>query len=171
MKKPLAKMDEEEFWRLIGKIDTAALERDDDNAAVRPLQEALTAKSEMELVAFAEQLAQKLYDLDGEMYAKNAGDSGNSDDGFLYVRCYVVAKGRKFYVNTLAHPAKMPQDQWCEALLYAHLHAWASITGRDESEWPFETALSYESGSNERLWNSSEKMETTSAKKWWEFWR
>ncbi len=43
-------------------------------------------------------------------------------------------------------------EQWCEALLYPHRRAWATLTGADESDWPFEASVSYESGSNEELW-------------------
>ena len=35
---------------------------------------------------FEEALAQKLYAIDGEAYAQNAGESGCSDDAFLYAR-------------------------------------------------------------------------------------
>ncbi len=154
-------MNTSEFWQLIAKIDFVALDGGDENAAVRPLQEALSTKSEAELAAFEEELSQKLYAIDGEAYANSAGDAGNSDDGFLYARCYVVAKGKKFYESVLAQPTMMPKsiDQWCEALLYPHRIAWAAATGRDESEWPFETSVSYGSGSNERLWKRPDSAE------------
>ena len=154
-------MNTAEFWQFIAKIDVDALDGGDENAAVRPLQEALSTKNEAELAAFEEELAQKLYAIDGKAYADNAGDTADSDDGFLYARCYVVAKGKNFYEAVLATPTKMPKsiDQWCEALLYPHRSAWATATGRDESEWPFDTSVSYESGSNERLWKRSDSAE------------
>lgn len=154
-------MNTAEFWQLIAKIDVTALDVGDEDAAVQPLQEALSTKSEAELAAYEEELSQKLYAIDGEAYADNAGDSGRSDDGFLYARCYVVAKGRKFYESVLATPTMMPKsiDQWCEALLYPHRKVWAAATGRDESEWPFDTSVSYESGSNESLWKRADSGE------------
>jgi hypothetical protein len=114
----------------------------------------LVKKPEEELFAFEEQLALHLYAIDGEVYAENAGDSGGSDDGFLYARCYVVAKGREFFEAVKADPALMPKsiEQWCETLLYPHREAWAQITQRDSSEWPFVSSVSYESGSNSDLW-------------------
>lgn len=147
-------MDETEFWRLIGLIDVKALDEGDEDEAIRPLYEALIKKSEEELFAFEEQLALHLYAIDGEVYAENAGDSGGSDDAFLYARCYVVAKGRAFFGAVKADPTLMPKsiEQWCETLLYPHHHAWAHITGRDASAWPFFASVSYESGSNPDLW-------------------
>jgi hypothetical protein len=148
-------MNNAEFWNIISKIDVTALERGDDDAAIRPVQTILCClKEESELVAFAEILAQKLYALDGEIYAKNAGESGYSGDGFLYLRLYVVARGQKYYEAVLADPKRMPRsiNKWCEALLGPHKYAWARLTGQNVSDWPFSPSVSYESGSNENLW-------------------
>jgi hypothetical protein len=148
-------MNDAEFWDTISKIDITALDRGDNDAAVRPVQMALCClKKESELNAFEEILAQKLYALDGEVYAKNAGESGTSDDAFLYIRLYVVARGQKYYEAVLADPTKMPRslDQWCEALLSPHRYAWARLTGKGVSDWPFSPSVSYESGSNGELW-------------------
>lgn len=147
-------MNETEFWQLIDLIDVEALDDGDEDGAIRPLHEALLKKPEEELFAFEEQLALQLYAIDGEIYAENAGDSGGSDDGFLYARCYVVAKGRAFFETVKGDPTRMPQsiEQWCETLLYPHREAWEELTGRDSSEWPFFSSVSYESGSNSELW-------------------
>jgi hypothetical protein len=147
-------MNETEFWKLIAEIDTEALDQGDEEAAVWPLQQALSGKSEEELFAFEEILAQKLYALDGAIYAKNAGESGSSDDSFLYARLYVVAKGKSYHETVFSQPQNMPKsmDQWCESLLYTHREAWAEMTGQDASEWPFFPSVSYESGSNNELW-------------------
>ena len=147
-------MAETEFWNLIAKVNATALDHGNEDAAVQPLQYALSALPEQKLADFGEVLSQKLYALDGKTYAQNAGESGDSDDGFLYARCYVVAKGQKFYESVLADPRKMVKsiDQWCEALLSVHWNAWADLTGNDASDWPFAASVSYESGSNETLW-------------------
>lgn len=147
-------VNEAEFWKLIELIDVAALDDGNEDGAIRPLYEALVEKSEEEIFAFEEQLALQLYAIDGEVYADNAGDSGDSDDGFLYVRCYVVAKGREFFEVVKGDPIRMPKsiEQWCETLLYPHREAWAHRTGRDSSEWLFCSSVSYESGSNSDLW-------------------
>ncbi|CAN7197654.1 DUF4240 domain-containing protein [Pseudoduganella sp. LjRoot289] len=146
-------MHESEFWRLVALIDVKALDDGDEDVAIRPLYEVLVNKTEEELFAFEEQLAQQLYEIDGELYAENAGDSGGSDGGFLYARCYVVAKGFDFFKAVKGDPTRMPKsiEQWCETLLYSHREAWALLTGHDSSEWPFCSSVSYESGSNSNL--------------------
>ncbi len=149
-------MHETEFWRLIELIDVEALDGGDEDGAIQPLHQALLEKSEEELFAFEEALASRLYAIDGEVFADNAGDSGGSDDGFLYARCYVVAKGRSFFEAVKADPTLMPKsiEQWCESLLYPHREAWGHITERDASEWPYSSSISYESGSNSELWRA-----------------
>jgi hypothetical protein len=147
-------MDQPTFWNLIGGIDQATLLRGDDEAAVEPLIEALAEFDESEIKSFQDTLAQCLYDLDGRAYADQAGESGKSDDGFLYARCYVVARGEKFYNGVKADPSRMPGslDQSCESLLYAAQQAWAAATGRDEEAWDHLTPVSYETGSNKANW-------------------
>ena len=147
-------MTDPEFWQLIAAIDVAALDDGLEDEAVEPLREALDGKTESELFEFEELLSRKLYAIDGEAFADQAGDSRGSDDGFLYARCYVVAKGQAFYESVLSDPTRMPKtiEQWCESLLYPHREAWADLTGNDESDWPFRASVSYESGSNRGLW-------------------
>ena len=126
----------------------------DEAASVASLILALRTFSTAQLESFNEHLAQVLFDIDGQSYADSAGDSGQSDDGFLYVRCYVVAQGQVHYEQVKAAPTRMAtsKDQWCESLLYVAQSAWAANTGRDPAEWPFEPSVSYESGSNGDLW-------------------
>ena len=147
-------MTDFEFWELIALIDVLALDDAREEEAVHPLHAALRLESESQLFAFEETLSRKLHSIDGEEFAKNAGDSGSSDDGFLYARCYVVAKGRDFYEAVKSDPTRMPNsiDQWCEALLYPHRAAWAERTANEQSAWPFEASVSDESGSNPDLW-------------------
>ena len=147
-------MDQSEFWRLIGEIDRDALGDGDDEGAVEPLVEALTQHADTGIKEFENILAQCLYDLDGQAYADQAGDSGQSDDAFLYARCYVVASGKKQYDSVKADPTKMPKslDEWCESLLYVAQQAWAVTTGRDEESWDHHAPVSYETGSNKANW-------------------
>jgi len=147
-------MTDPEFWQLIALIDVSALDDNREDEAIEPLKAALRPKAESELFAFEEVLSQKLYSIDGQEFADNAGDSGNSDDGFLYARCYVVARGRDFYEAVKSDPHYMPKsiDQWCEDLLYPHLVAWAEQTGNDQEAFPYEATVSYETGSNHDLW-------------------
>lgn len=147
-------MDQSTFWRLIGKIDRDALSDGDEEGAVEPLIEALAEHAEGEIKEFENILAQCLYDLDGRAYADQAGESGQSDDGFLYARCYVVARGKKHYDSVKADPTKMPKslDEWCESLLYVAQQAWVNATGKDEESWDHHAPVSYETGSNKAKW-------------------
>jgi hypothetical protein len=151
-------MTENQFWTLIEKtIDRDALrdlgEDDYPDPLVQPLTEELEKLSVHEIEEFEEILAKALYDLDGRRFAANAGDSRESDDGFLYCRCWVVANGREYYEAVLADPEKMPKTitEWCEPLLYVARDAWAQKTGKDAEEWDYEPKVSYETGSNEAL--------------------
>lgn len=149
-------MTDLDFWKLIESIDVSALENGMEDEAIEPLRAALGTKSEQELFAFEELLSRQLHALDGKAFADQAGDCGDSDDAFLYARCYVVARGRAFHEAVISDPTHMPKsvEQWCESLLYPHREAWADLTCKDQSEWPFEASVSYETGNNEDLWQS-----------------
>jgi hypothetical protein len=146
-------MDEQAFWRLIHRIDRTALP-DDEDAAVEPLITELTTLERTELASFEEHLALVLYALDGKKYADAAGEAGQSGDGFLYVRCYVVAQGEAHYRSVLADPSLLPTsvDHWCEALLNAASDAIEAVTGEAVT---LDTSVSYETGSNRAGWDES----------------
>jgi hypothetical protein len=116
--------------------------------------------AEMEIPAieaFQQQLSQVLFAIDGENHANHAGEPGRSDDGFLYARCHVVARGEDHYSRVRAAPALMHEsvDQWCESLLYVAPDAWARKTSSDPSDRDFEPTASHESGSNKSLWSEA----------------
>jgi len=143
----------DDFWKLIARVDRTVLKKGEeyDEAAIRPLVDALAALEKPDLESFQDHLAQALYDLDGRAYFDASVDAAGSDDSFLYVRCFVVAMGLDAYKRTLLKPRLMPKTdgQWCEPLLYAAQSAWQRKTGE---EVDFETKVSFESGSNEALW-------------------
>lgn len=147
-------MTSQDFWTYIEHINRAALNAGDEDAAIAPLEVCFSTLTPADLESFEEHFSQCLYALDGQIYADASGESGDSDDAFLYARCFVVAQGRERYEATVKDPSLMPKalGEWCEALLYPHRRAWAKLTGLDESEWAFDSSVSYESGSNERLW-------------------
>lgn len=147
-------MTEDDFWKLIDCIDLAALDQGHEEAAIDPLREALADCPDERLFGFEEQLSLQLHAIDSRVHADHAGESGESDDGFLYARCHVVAKGRAFYEAVRSDPTRMPTtaDRWCEPLLYPHREAWAEQHGVDEYEWPYCASVNYETGRNEALW-------------------
>lgn len=144
-------MEAKKFWGLIEAIDRDALDGGDDDAAIAPLREALTQLPASAIEAFEEELARRLYDLDGREFAEAAGESGGSDDAFLYARCFVVASGRLHYEAVLANPDMMPKsvDEWCEPLLAVASEAYEMSTG---ATWEFVPTTSYETGSNSSRW-------------------
>jgi hypothetical protein len=153
-------MTDDEFWGLIARVDQQILSKSEgyDEAAIAPLISALSLLSKDKLEAFEEQLARKLYVIDGEIFCDQAGEAGNSTDGFLYVRCFVVARGRDVYEATVRNPQLMPKtlDDWCEPLLYAAGMAWAKQNGKDlddwQEDWQYIASISYETGSNPSQW-------------------
>jgi hypothetical protein len=146
-------MTDTKFWQLLALIDRSQIgEALDDDAALAPLVEALALEPEAEIRAFHDHLARVLYRLDGELFADEAGESKDSNDGFLYARCFVVAQGRTHYDAVLAQPSKMPKtvDGWFEALLSAPHKAWEQRTGE---QWEYEPEVSWETGSNTTAWS------------------
>ncbi len=143
-------MDDTRFWDIIHLLDWDA---EDDDAVIAPAVEELARRDLRDLLDFEEVLAQKLYALDGEVFALNSRlpEGYLSSDGFLYSRCAVVAGGKLDYENVLAHPETMPQDHWFENLLYIGPRAFEEKTGE---EFQYVTKYSYESGSNRDGWPS-----------------
>jgi hypothetical protein len=144
----------DDFWSLIDSIQTARIAPDSEDEAVQPLIENLSSHSDDDIFQFTEHLAQMLYDIDGKAYADATDMAGDSDDAFLYCRCFVVGSGRRHYESVKLDPAKMPTDTdaWFEALLYVGQNAWALKHDSDSDDFPHVTRLSYESGSNTALW-------------------
>lgn len=141
-----SELTEDDFWALIASL---ALEAGDGQAVVRPLADALARRSPQAIQDFEQLLTHKLFLLDGRAFAAHAGPEGRSDDGFLYARCHVVARGREFYEDVLAHPERFPSGVDFEALLYVASDAYLARTG-DELDGA--TQYSYETGSNIDGW-------------------
>ncbi len=135
-------MNDSEFWDLIGKFDWK--QTGDDEAVCRPVVEAL------------ETLAQKLHALDTEAHAREIGDeayTGSDEhfsvDWFLYVRCCVVANGKRMFDTVLKDPKRMLKDKEFEALLQVAAEAYQKMTGQD---FDFTPSVSYETFSNKAGW-------------------
>ncbi len=147
-------MNIDEFWTLISLVDIDSLDEGEEETAVEDLTEKLSNKNENEIGEFEEILSQSLYALDGKKWCNESGESSDSADGFLYARCYVVAKGKDYYQAVLNNPGLMPKscDEWAEALLFVTACAWAEATGNDEEDFELFASVSYETGSNEAQW-------------------
>ncbi|RPI05039.1 MAG: DUF4240 domain-containing protein [Ignavibacteriae bacterium] len=126
-----------DFWSLIELIDKSALsDGDEEKAAVRLIR-ALKKFSEPELRSFDSHLEEVLSDIGGDEYAKDAGISGESDDGFRYLRQYVVAQGQNFYEQVKNNPDAIPnsEDCWFEYLDLIAPEVWSKKTKRKLEEW------------------------------------
>lgn len=158
-------MDEATFWKIIALLDWD--ETGDDDAVMAPARAALLKKSPEAICAFDDLLAEKLYALDTRAhcraaYAKEqAGDDGDeyvAADGFLYLRCAVVANGRDFYEAALRDPTEMPREIEFESLLSLAVECFEEKTGK-----PYEhtTPVSYESFSNREGWKATARTRST----------
>jgi hypothetical protein len=150
-------MDDADFWDLIARLDWA--KQGDDEAVVEPLVKAIAASPDNAIAGFQDLLAAKLFALDGRAWARESGSTiwwgepdSLSEDGFLYARCAVVANGRAFYDLVLTDPKQMPKDREFESLLYVASTAYERKTGLDASSELPESAVSFETFSNESGW-------------------
>jgi len=151
---PGAFVTEAVFWLIISLFDWS--KSGNDAAVIEPAVAELSKKSEPEIVAFEEILAQKLYALDTVAHAKEIGEEayvGNSkhfsSDWFLYSRCAVVANGLTVYERVLANPKTFPKDLEFEAILSVGPAAYKRKTGK---EFSHVTKFDYETYSNKAGW-------------------
>jgi Protein of unknown function (DUF4240) len=153
--KPKKMMADENFWELIALLDWNKSGNDD--AVVGPLVKSLAALKKADLCRFHETLCYKLFLLDTEQHAKSSISSSSADwqrelssDGFLYLRCVVVANGREYYEKVLLNPESMPRDLEFEALIYVSRQAYAQKTG--DEDFDYEPGCSFETYSNLDGW-------------------
>lgn len=143
-------MNEDCFWNLIDMFDWS--KTGSDIAVMEPAIEALSRMSEDAIRVFSDILSEKLWRLDTEVHARpfiSRHPQGRlSVDDFLYVRCCVVANGKKVYDDIVAHPEKIP-DMTFSGLLRLPYLAYERKTGM-----PLEhiSAYNYETYSNENGW-------------------
>src|SRR6478752_3799112 len=136
-------MDDTTFWGLIGRLDWRA--EDDDERVVAPLVKALSDMPDRDIAGFADQLARRLYALDGRAWARESGSTiwpGDEDDlsvdGFLYARLAVIASGEARYDEV-------------ESLLYVASTAYGRKTGLDD-DGSLDSAVPFETFSNSEGW-------------------
>lgn len=149
-------LSEVEFWDIIDLLNWD--EEGNDDAVIEPAIEYLAKGEPEKIYAFQEQLAAKLYALDGERYAKAIGKEAYqgpekyfSRDWFLAARCCAVANGQDFFEEILGDPSKMPQDLGFAALANIAARAYRKKTGKT---FAYVTKLSEKSCSNLDAWPS-----------------
>ena len=152
-----AGLSEDMFWHIIDLFDWT--DEDDNDRILAPAIAFLSQMPVAMIFSFDDMLAEKLYHLDKEIYAKNIGEDsygngrGFSSDTFLYARCCVIANGSASYEAVLADPTAMPADLTFESLLYLPREAYQKKTGR--KNYYHTTQYCYETFSNPDGWNET----------------
>ena len=147
-------MTEEKFWSLIDTLDWE--NQGDDAAVIEPTVRTLAAYPAQEIYKFADLLSEKLYQLDGEEFARNIGKDAYTNGErhfsrsyFLGARCCVIANGREYFDEVLAIPDQMPKDLEFESLLQIPSRAYELKTGK---KYAHASAKNCETFSNKEKW-------------------
>ena len=148
-------LSEQAFWHIIGLLDWTR--EGNDGAILEPAIQYLSNLPEEAILVLDDFLSEKLYHLDAQSCAENAGenayrgeDAPFSADDFLYARCYVVAQGKDFYYRVLQNPEEMPEDQTFESLLSLAPAAYRRKTDKKMDHVP---AYPIETFSNAEGWD------------------
>jgi len=124
-------MTDEKFWDLIALIDWR--HEPAEEKMLRFLRVGLDREEPSEIEAFQRVLTAKLQTLDTPTRHKAAKEP--SGDCFLYLRLYVVGKGRAFFSHTLSVARWMPDSlNWLEELLYVARQGYLNKTGNEMPE-------------------------------------
>lgn len=144
-------MTENRFWELIELI---RWERQKDDDKVEDLILELSNLSVEEIYDFEKIMTEKLYQLDAKKYAEKL--EYISSDGFLYMRAYVVAKGKDYFEKILANPKEISEDLDFETLLYVAKTAFQKKTGK--SDWGYIPEKLYETYFHRKAWGLGENV-------------
>ena len=127
----------------------------DDAAVIEPAAKHLADGPVRHIFEFADWLSEKLFALDGLVYAQEIGEDRWSAEGcfsvdaLLYARSWVVANGRELYQKVWDDPKLMPKDLTLEALLYLPSGAYERKTGK---KYDYSPAFPIETYSNRNGW-------------------
>lgn len=126
----------------------------DDALVLAPAIQYLSEQTDADIFAFEDIMAQYLYDIDSRKIAQGLyGDTAHiSADMFLYQRCVAVVNGNGYYNSILYGGRKLDPDLEFEGILYVPMEAWAKKHHCDTSDYPHAPTPSYESFSNQALW-------------------
>lgn len=154
-------LPESAFWDILARLDWT--KEGDDAAILEPAVQRLSELPVPAIIAFEDWLSEKLYQLDAQPYAENAGENAYrgpdqpfSADEFLYARCYVLARGVSFYNRVLHQPDTMPPDRTFESLLGLAAAAYQRKTSKAFAHVP---VYPIETFSNAEGWNGEGLLE------------
>lgn len=155
-----SKFSEKQFWQLINLLDWE--KTGDNKAVIEPLVNELSTFSIEAIQHFEDILSEKLYHLDGEIFAQNIGerafkeDEYFSTDTFLYARCCVVANGKEFYDYVIETPQEMPKNLTFSPLLRVASEAYFKKTGK---RFQYTPKFIYETYANSKGWKNRNLLE------------
>ena len=144
---------EKSFWEIIGLLDWN--HEGDDEKVIKPVIKYLSKQSDEFIFSFEEKMAEYLYAIDGKKWAESfrkGADGIYSDDGFLYSRCVAIINGEEYYNSIVSGEKELDGDLEFESILYVPCNAWAKKHNCQSDDYPYLTKTSYESGSNENMW-------------------
>jgi len=128
-------MDEPAFWAIIDASRPSSGDVHDHAAA---LQERLKPLGAQEIISFDEHLSIQLvraysWDLWGAAAIINGGCS---DEGFESFRGWLILQGQQIFERALREPDSLAEvvsepDVECEDVLYAPLHAYEAVAGKE----------------------------------------
>ena len=149
-------LTEQGFWDIISLFDWT--DEEDNDRVLEPAVNALAASPISHIYLFADMLADKLFSLDGKVYAENIGDDAYSPDvyfsvdNFLYARCCVIANGQEMYKKVLKDPTLMPKNLTFESLLSLASKAYLKKTGK---RFEYLAATPIETYFNKKAWQKT----------------
>ncbi|WP_282784880.1 DUF4240 domain-containing protein [Phaeodactylibacter xiamenensis] len=136
---------EEHFWSIIDMLDWNAKTRGE---VLKPAVAALAQRPNSDIYLFEDYLAEKLFLLDTRAHAEAAyPNSRISEDGFLYVRAAVIARGQAFFLSVLESPSQIDPEEDFEPLLSLSSLAYETKNG---NAFDYTAPVSYETYANEK---------------------
>ena len=150
-------MDDATFWGLIERLDWT--HEGDDERVVAPLVKALSDMPDRDIAGFADQLARKLFALDGRAWARESGSTiwWGEPRPALGRRVPVrAARGRRQRPARSTRPSspirrRCPRTVEFESLLYVASTAYERKTGLDD-DGSLDSPVSFETFANEAGW-------------------
>lgn len=145
-------MNEKQFWKIMDLADWK--KQGDDGQVLAPVIDKLSQMDDAEIFGFEDVMSKLLYDIDSQDLALGlyGPELHFSEDLFLYQRCVALCNGEKYYKKTVSGKQGLDPDKEFEAILYVPHLAWAKKHQADSGDYPHFPGISYETGSNEKLW-------------------
>ncbi len=151
----VAPLLDEEFWGIIDMLDWDA---DSDEQKIEPCVLYLADSDDELIYSFLETLSEKLYELDGERFARHIGRASYQGHGkhfsrswYLNARCCVVANGQEAFEEVLSDPSSMPKDLGFRILTQIAEDAFSRKHGGRKLEYT--TRKSSQTFSNKEGWS------------------